>query len=58
MQARIEELPGVITAGKTYEEARELLLDALREYLLACNDRSDEPEGNVRREPLHISLSA
>lgn len=33
-QARIEELPEVITAAPTLEEAKELLADALREYIL------------------------
>ena len=35
VQARIEELPAVITAAPTRLEAREQVLDALREYLLA-----------------------
>jgi predicted RNase H-like HicB family nuclease len=38
-QARILELPAVITAGPTPEEAKELLLDALREYLLAIGEQ-------------------
>lgn len=38
VQASIAELPGVITAGPSLEEAQELLLDALREYLLAQGD--------------------
>jgi predicted RNase H-like HicB family nuclease len=37
-QARIEELPGVITAALTLAEAKELLADALREYLLALRE--------------------
>jgi predicted RNase H-like HicB family nuclease len=59
VQASIEELPGVITSGKTYEEARELLLDALLEYLLA-GERTEPstPSGEARREPLRISLTA
>jgi predicted RNase H-like HicB family nuclease len=60
VQARIEELPGVITAGRTYEEARELLLDALREYLLAGGDEAPSAidSGEARREPLLVSLRA
>jgi predicted RNase H-like HicB family nuclease len=58
VQARIEELPAVITAGRTYEEARELLLDALREYLLAGGEKPRPVDETARREPLHISLSA
>jgi predicted RNase H-like HicB family nuclease len=33
VQARIEGIPEVITAGRSRDEARELVLDALREYL-------------------------
>ena len=60
IQARIEELPAVITAGPTVEEARELLLDALREYLTSLGG----PGGQVlvhepaRREALELILSA
>lgn len=35
VQARIAELPVVITVGHDKEEARVLVVDALREYLLA-----------------------
>ena len=35
VQARLAELPAVITAGPTLDAARELLADALREYLLS-----------------------
>lgn len=41
IQARIAELPGVITAAPTLEEAKELLPDALREYLLALAEPAD-----------------
>lgn len=37
-QARIVELPAVITAVPTHAEAKEALLDALREYLLSLGD--------------------
>jgi predicted RNase H-like HicB family nuclease len=60
VQARIEELPGVITAGRTREEAKELLLDALREYLLALGREMPDftlAEG-ADKEPLVISLTA
>ncbi len=42
VQARIAELPGVITAAPTPEEARDLLVDALREYLLALREEKGE----------------
>ena len=58
IQARIEELPGVITAGQSFAEAKELIVDALREYLLALG--SDQPEvvatEGSKREPLAISV--
>jgi predicted RNase H-like HicB family nuclease len=38
IQARLVELPGVITAAPTREEAKDLLADALREYLLALGE--------------------
>ena len=38
VQARIEGIPQVITAGPTKEEARELVLDALREYLASIEN--------------------
>ncbi len=33
IQGRIKELPGVITAAPTHDEAREMLADALREFV-------------------------
>ncbi len=50
----------MITSGRTYEEARELLLDALQEYLLAggIEAPSATDAGGARREPLLVSLSA
>jgi predicted RNase H-like HicB family nuclease len=44
-QARIAEVPGVITAGASREEARHLLQDALREYLASFMD----PEPDLGR---------
>ena len=41
IQARIEGIPEVITAAKTREEARALVLDALREYLLSLRGNGD-----------------
>lgn len=34
-QAELVELPGVVTAAASREEAQEMLLDALREFLLS-----------------------
>lgn len=60
VQARIDELPAVITAGPTVEEARDLLLDALREYLLSLGDQPGRAEGEEKaeRESLEIVLGA
>lgn len=45
-QARIAELPGVITAAPTLDEAKEMLVDALREYLLALREDGGTPDGS------------
>ncbi len=39
-QATLRELPGVITVAPTFEQAEELLIDALREFLMSF---SEEP---------------
>jgi hypothetical protein len=41
VQARIEGIPEVITAGPSKEDARALVLDALREYLLSIRGNGD-----------------
>jgi predicted RNase H-like HicB family nuclease len=41
VQARIEGISAVITAGRSKEEARELVLDALREYLASIGGNGD-----------------
>ena len=60
VQAHVEEMPGVITAAPSLVEAKELLLDALQEYLLALGSQTDASpqQGDVTREPLEISLTA
>jgi len=55
-QARIVELPAVITAGETRQEAKALVLDALREYLLSL--RSDATGGDGEREPVALTITA
>lgn len=59
-QARIEEIPAVITAAPTAEEARELLLDALGEYLLSLRQAPAHPPGQPTgsRQPLVLVLGA
>ncbi len=60
IQARIQELPAVITAGPSLDEAKALLLDALREYLLSLGEAATvgADDGPATREPLDIVLGA
>lgn len=59
VQARVAELPGVITAAPTLAEAKDLLLDAVREYLLSLHSEPIEPAtGAVRQEALHVVIDA
>lgn len=60
IQARIREMPGVITAAPTQAEAEDLLLDALREFLLSFAGDADGGEDGVGQDvrPVHIVLSA
>ena len=59
VQARIVQLPGVITAAPSLEEAKDALVDALREYLLALG--SESPSLDVATdaiaEPLELTLA-
>jgi predicted RNase H-like HicB family nuclease len=58
VQARVKELPAVITAAPTLDEAKELLLDAVREYLLSLVSTREVPEGPGERIPLEIVITA
>ncbi len=53
VQARIEGIPEVITAGPTRAEARVLVLDALREYLLSIRGNGEADD----RELLDLTVS-
>jgi predicted RNase H-like HicB family nuclease len=59
-QARIEQLPAVVTAAPTAAEAKELLVDALSEYLLSlgASDRPPPSEGSAQRLPFEIVINA
>jgi predicted RNase H-like HicB family nuclease len=57
VQARIEELPGVITAAPTRSEAKAQVVDALGEYLLPLRDFPSAPSVGVEREPLDLLIS-
>jgi predicted RNase H-like HicB family nuclease len=53
VQARIEGIPEVITAGPSKDEARTLVLDALREYLLSIRGNGEA----VDRELVDLNVS-
>ncbi|MBS1863458.1 MAG: type II toxin-antitoxin system HicB family antitoxin [Actinobacteria bacterium] len=55
IQAHFVELPGVITAGRSREEARILLRDALREYLASFDSVPADP--GTEREELALTLA-
>jgi hypothetical protein len=59
IQARLKEIPAVITCAPTRSEAEELLLDATREYLLSLVDVDLEtvPE-NGSQGNVEITLEA
>ncbi|TAK23882.1 MAG: type II toxin-antitoxin system HicB family antitoxin [Chloroflexota bacterium] len=56
IQARIAELPGVITAAPTLDEAKAMLADALREYLLSL--REDVIGDSAERDQLVLVIQA
>ncbi len=56
VQATIAEIPGVITAGRSMDEAKALLPDALREYLLALGASQPEPEEGPAAERVPLSV--
>lgn len=58
IQGRIAELPAVITAAPSLEEAKEMLRDALTEYLasLQSSPQSSSPEAN--REELELTIAS
>jgi predicted RNase H-like HicB family nuclease len=62
IQARLAELPGVITAAPTLEQAKELLADALREYLLALGQTgaasAPPANGAARAGALELVINA
>lgn len=55
--AYIPEVPGAVSEGETVEEAREMVLDALKELMLARRDRAllSRAEADIVEE---IDLSA
>ncbi len=53
--ARVVEVPGAISQGRTPEQARENVLDALRLMLAPDDDDANVAAG--RSEPLELTLS-
>ncbi len=53
--ARIVEVPGAISQGRTREEARENVIDALR--LVLSPDEDDRTAAPGRSEPLELILA-
>ena len=57
--ARVGEVPGAMSQGRTQEEARENVLDALRELVLSDLEEGESsplPDG-ASTEPLRVTLS-
>ena len=54
--ARIVEVPGAMSQGRTRDEARENVIDALR--LMLSPDDGDPAVANGRSEPLDLILTA
>ena len=58
--ARVREVPAAISQGRTHEEARDNVLDALRELVLSYLEEGEPsplPEG-ATVEPVRITLAA
>jgi predicted RNase H-like HicB family nuclease len=53
--ARVVEVPGALSQGRTREEARENVLDALRLMLAPDDDDANVAAG--RSEPLELTLT-
>ena len=61
VQARLAEIPGVITAAPTRQEAEALLLDALREFLLSFAEPGGEDQPSdprVSSGSVNVSFTA
>jgi len=55
--ARVLEIPGINTCGRTQDEARELLVDAVREFVASLADEADHgASASTRYEALDIDL--
>jgi predicted RNase H-like HicB family nuclease len=57
VQARIDELPAVITAAPTRTEVKAMVLDALREYLLSLRDVPPAHAAGEDREAVALQIA-
>jgi predicted RNase H-like HicB family nuclease len=57
-QGRLVELPGVITAAPTLAEAKEMLRDALAEYLAALGSAPGAMAPGAESEELELRIAA
>ena len=54
---QLVEWPEVVTEGKTLEECREMLQDALKEMIAACRERHEEiPPGGDLLEQIPVEV--
>lgn len=56
-QASLVEIPGVITAAPTRGEAREMLLDALREFLLSFGPERPSASTSLAAEAFTLTVT-
>ena len=57
--AQLAEWPAVVTCGRTVDEAREMLLDALWEMIASYRDEGREPPiGGGHAESITIDVAA
>lgn len=57
VQGRIEELPAVITAARTRDEARTMLRDALTEYLASLQTAATGGSPDAEREQIELLIA-
>lgn len=61
VHAHLAEIPGVITAAPNRADAEEMLLDALREYLLSFTEPADtirRPEPEAESTTVEVTFSS
>lgn len=58
IQGRIAELPAVITAAPNLEEAKEMLRDALAEYLASLQSSPQASSPGADREELELTIAS